>query len=209
MWINCPNRGNRCIVVTLSCKCLSGHSDGSGPLSPSFCLFNRKLSAWTLTYKFTTLPYHVRTLSPEADWAFMALLGLAWKPPWAGAVSAPLKAPYLSFRSVSQLPPFPPPFPVINTCPSPTCSCAATPGGLDIDHARPLSGTMPAYNQHVVICTGQDDWPSRIEDDTARGFFAQRPLARLLKNQLGPKGPLHNVSRAVKRYSNLGKLLMT
>ncbi|KAA6407244.1 MAG: hypothetical protein FRX48_09046 [Lasallia pustulata] len=56
---------------------------------------------------------------------------------------------------------------------------------------------MPAHNQHVVISTGQRDWPSRIEDGGRRGLFGALPLARHLKTHLGPKGnwhdPYHNV----------------
>lgn len=125
----------------------------------------------------------------------MALPGAISKPPWLRAVNAPFNTLCSSFRCLSHLPPPPPPpFPVIKTCPSPTCSCAATPTGLDIDHQRPLSGTIPGYNQHVVICTGKDDWPRRIEDESTTGLFGRRrPFARYLKGQVGPKGDLHDV----------------
>lgn len=63
----------------------------------------------------------------------------------------------------------PPPFPpVVDQCPSPTCPCAPTPelpDGLEIDRTSPLNGVMTAYHQHVLVCTGRDDWPSRIEED--------------------------------------------
>lgn len=58
---------------------------------------------------------------------------------------------------------------------------------------------MPAYNQHVVICTGKDDWPSRIEDGKTPGFFGQPDLAHFLKSLLGPMGSLHDVSQAEER----------
>lgn len=64
----------------------------------------------------------------------------------------------------------PPPFPTIPSCPSPTCSCAETPTmpeGLDIDHSKPLNGTMAAYAEQVLICTGKDDWVSRIEEENS------------------------------------------
>lgn len=56
---------------------------------------------------------------------------------------------------------------------------------------------MPAYNQHVVICTGTDDWPSRIEDGKPSGIFGTLPLARHLKDHLGQKGRLHDVSQVL------------
>lgn len=59
----------------------------------------------------------------------------------------------------------PPPFPTVPTCPSPTCGCADTPAGLDIDHKSPLNGVMTGYAEHVLVCTGQDDWASRIEEE--------------------------------------------
>lgn len=71
-------------------------------------------------------------------------------------------------RHISRLSPFqaPPPFPVLSTCPAPTCPCAPTPSDLDIDRTTPLNGTAPAYSQHLLLSTGHADWPSRIEDDT-------------------------------------------
>ncbi|KAM5452070.1 Altered inheritance of mitochondria protein 32 [Microsporum audouinii] len=61
--------------------------------------------------------------------------------------------------------PIPPPFPVVQSCPEPTCSCAAMPTGLEIDYDQDLNGTMAPYAQQVLISTGQRDWRSRIEDD--------------------------------------------
>lgn len=62
----------------------------------------------------------------------------------------------------------PPPFPVIPDCPEPTCTCAATPAmpdGLKIDRQGQLNGAISSYAEHVLICTGKDDWPSRIEEE--------------------------------------------
>ncbi|RMJ26847.1 hypothetical protein PHISP_02280 [Aspergillus sp. HF37] len=61
----------------------------------------------------------------------------------------------------------PPPFPVTKTCPEFSCSCPtpAMPEGSPIDYEQPLNGTMAAYAQQMVICTGQRDWASRIEND--------------------------------------------
>lgn len=58
-----------------------------------------------------------------------------------------------------------PPFPVLPSCPSPTCPCAETPSGLDIDRSTPLNGTAPAYSEHLLLSTGHANWPSKLEDD--------------------------------------------
>lgn len=41
----------------------------------------------------------------------------------------------------------------------------AFPDGLEIDHAKPLNGTMAPYTEQLLVCTGQNDWPSKVEDD--------------------------------------------
>ena len=61
------------------------------------------------------------------------------------------------------------------------------PSGLDIDHEKPLSGTMPPYAQHVVIRTGRNDWSSKIEDEPGVNF------ARELKMLVGRSGKFHDV----------------
>ncbi|QIX01512.1 hypothetical protein AMS68_007029 [Peltaster fructicola] len=65
------------------------------------------------------------------------------------------------------------------------------PGGLEIDHEKPLGGTMPAYAEQVLISTGKGDWNSKIEDDT------DGKLVRHLRSFIAPKGkysnPFHNV----------------
>ncbi|KAL4926497.1 Sucrase/ferredoxin-like-domain-containing protein [Aspergillus undulatus] len=84
----------------------------------------------------------------------------------------------------------PPPFPVTKICPEPTCSCPPTPSmpeGLPLDYDHPLSGTMAAYAQQIVICTGQRDWTSRIEDDGKGQGWGE--LVRGLKGLLGRGGP--------------------
>ncbi|OIW30070.1 hypothetical protein CONLIGDRAFT_597060 [Coniochaeta ligniaria NRRL 30616] len=90
----------------------------------------------------------------------------------------------------------PPPFPVVPTCPSPTCQCAPTPAmpeGLEIDHKTNLNGLISNYAQHVLVCTGKDDWPSKIEDDNSGDN-----LAADLKELIGRGGvyndPFHNIS---------------
>jgi hypothetical protein len=39
------------------------------------------------------------------------------------------------------------------------------PEGFEIDQTKPLSGTMASYAEQVLICTGQSDWKSRIEEE--------------------------------------------
>ncbi|KAF2128816.1 hypothetical protein P153DRAFT_423297 [Dothidotthia symphoricarpi CBS 119687] len=83
--------------------------------------------------------------------------------------------------------------PVTQTCPSPTCACAATPADLDIDRAAPLLNTMAAYAQHVVVCTGKEDWSSNIEqEEGGTGEFV-----RGLKGVVGRGGegfdPFNNI----------------
>lgn len=63
------------------------------------------------------------------------------------------------------------------------------PSSLDIDHEKPLSGTMPPYTQHVVIRTGKNDWSSKIEDEDTRGVN----FARELKRMVGRGGRLNDV----------------
>ncbi|MCJ1434884.1 hypothetical protein MMC27_004254 [Xylographa pallens] len=96
-----------------------------------------------------------------------------------------------ALRRLSTLRNVPVPYPTIDVCPSPTCSCAPTPPGLAIDHQLPLAGTKPPYAQHIVICTGRDDWPSRIEDEDGPN------LAKELKGLLGPKGRFHNPNHPI------------
>lgn len=88
----------------------------------------------------------------------------------------------------------PPPFPVTKSCPEPSCSCPPTPPmpeGLPIDYDQALNGTMVAYAQQLVICTGQSNWTSRIEDDgEGRGWGE---LARGLRQLLGRGGRYANV----------------
>ncbi|KAK4127499.1 hypothetical protein N657DRAFT_661605 [Parathielavia appendiculata] len=89
-----------------------------------------------------------------------------------------------------------PPFPTTPVCPAPSCPCAPTPDlpeDLPIDHRAPLNGLISNYAQHVLVCTGKDDWPSRIEEDNSGDN-----LAADLRELVGPKGkfndPFHNIS---------------
>lgn len=86
----------------------------------------------------------------------------------------------------------PPPFPTVPTCPSPTCGCAEMPpmpDGLAIDHKSPLNGVMAGYAEHVLVCTGQDDWMSRIEEESSGDN-----LAADLKELFGRGGIYSDVS---------------
>lgn len=39
------------------------------------------------------------------------------------------------------------------------------PEGLDIDFKSNLNGVISGYADQVLVCTGRDDWTSRIEDE--------------------------------------------
>jgi hypothetical protein len=95
----------------------------------------------------------------------------------------------------------PAPFPTIPSCPSPTCSCAETPAmpeGLGIDHSKPLNGTMAAYAEQVLICTGKEDWMSRIEEENSGDN-----LAADLKELMGRGGVYSDVLRPSIAYSRV------
>lgn len=85
-----------------------------------------------------------------------------------------------------------PPFPTVETCPSPTCSCAPTPKlpeGFEIDHKIAIRGLISNYAQQVLVCTGKNDWPSRIEDDNSGDN-----LAADLRELVGRGGVFSDVS---------------
>lgn len=63
------------------------------------------------------------------------------------------------------------------------------PEGLEIDHKAPLNGLISNYREHVLICTGKDDWPSRIEEDSSGDN-----LAADLKELFGRGGKYSDVS---------------
>ena len=84
------------------------------------------------------------------------------------------------------------PFPTIATCPSPTCECAEAPtlpDGLEIDRKSPLNGVISSYAEQVLICTGRDDWASRIEEE-----HSGDNLAADLKELFGRGGKYSDVS---------------
>lgn len=63
------------------------------------------------------------------------------------------------------------------------------PEGLPIDHKGKLNGLISTYAEQVLICTGRDDWPSRIEEDNEG-----QNLAADLKALLGRGGRYTDVS---------------
>ncbi|KAI5918944.1 Sucraseferredoxin-like protein [Camillea tinctor] len=84
----------------------------------------------------------------------------------------------------------------VPSCPSPTCACAETPEmpeGLPIDYEGKLNGLVASYAEQVLICTGKDDWASRIEEENSGDN-----LAADLKELIGRGGvysdPFHNIS---------------
>lgn len=100
-------------------------------------------------------------------------------------------APRRALATRPRRPPPPPPFPTVSTCPSPTCECAATPAGLDIDHKSPLNGVITGYAEQVLVCTGRDDWMSKIEEDNGGDN-----LAADLKELFGRGGTYSDVRAA-------------
>jgi hypothetical protein len=62
------------------------------------------------------------------------------------------------------------------------------PNGLEIDHSKPLRRSMPAYAEHVLICTGLDDWSSRIEEENSGDN-----LAADIKEMIGKGGVYSDV----------------
>lgn len=95
----------------------------------------------------------------------------------------------------------PPPFPVIETCPSPTCQCRETPSGLDIDRELPLNGSIATYAEQILISTGQNDWKSKIEDEESGTFLRQ------VKSLIGRGGTYSDVRRWSADSRQLYKLI--
>jgi hypothetical protein len=103
-------------------------------------------------------------------------------------------------RHISRVRRSPPPFLTIPSCPSPTCACAETPAlpaGLNINYNQPLNGTMAPYAEQVLICTGQRDWKSKIEDENDGDN-----LAADLKELLGRGGRYSDVRLSFLSHVN-------
>jgi hypothetical protein len=66
------------------------------------------------------------------------------------------------------------------------------PEGLPIDHKSPLNGVMSGYAEQVLVCTGQDDWASRIEEESGGDN-----LAADLKELFGRGGTYTDVSARI------------
>lgn len=87
-----------------------------------------------------------------------------------------------------------PSFSIVGACPNPTCDYIQTPSmpdGLAINHERALNGTMAAYSQQLVVCTGSSDWASRIEWDERETAWAR--LVKGVKSLLGRNGKFADV----------------
>jgi hypothetical protein len=86
--------------------------------------------------------------------------------------SRSLLQPYTSFHTTThRSQPRQPPsssstraFPTVEECPAPTCECAPAPE-LEIDRKSKLAGIFVPYVEQVLVCTGRDDWASRVEED--------------------------------------------
>lgn len=63
------------------------------------------------------------------------------------------------------------------------------PEGLEIDHESPLKGVISGYAEQVLVCTGRDDWASKIEDESGGDN-----LAADLKELFGRGGVYSDVS---------------
>ncbi|KAF2207784.1 hypothetical protein CERZMDRAFT_50483 [Cercospora zeae-maydis SCOH1-5] len=94
-------------------------------------------------------------------------------------------------RIAIPLPSTPPPVPVIETCPSPTCQCRETPPGLDIERETDLNGSMAAYAEQILLCTGKEDWKSKTEDEEDAVLLRQ--LRQFLVRGGKYVDPYHNV----------------
>lgn len=115
------------------------------------------------------------------------------------------RAPYIrSFRafstSIPRLQSPTPSIPYTETCPSPTCACAAAPPDLDIDRKTPLLNTMAPYTEQVLLATGKEDWTSNLEDDS--GLTAD--FVKGLKSIIGKGGEAFDVCKppAIRRSYN-------
>lgn len=89
-----------------------------------------------------------------------------------------------------------PPFPMIPTCPDPTCPCSSMPAGLDIDRKAHLSGTMSAHSQHLIVSTGRSDWTSRIENEQDTAVWGK--FTADVKSMLGRKGEFFDVCLSLR-----------
>ncbi|KAF2710687.1 hypothetical protein K504DRAFT_480820 [Pleomassaria siparia CBS 279.74] len=90
--------------------------------------------------------------------------------------------------------------PYTPTCPPSTCICAPTPDNLDIDRTTPLLNTMAPYAQHVVICSGQPDWTSRIEDEQSSAGDFMRGLRGVVGREGKRFDPFNNIVATMSSF---------
>lgn len=67
------------------------------------------------------------------------------------------------------------------------------PADLDIEQEQNINGSMPTYAEQVLICTGKEDWKSKIEDED------DGLLVKELKKLLGRNGKFSDVGHTVYR----------
>ena len=79
--------------------------------------------------------------------------------------------------------------PHIDACPSPTCACAPMPE-LDIDRKSKMRGVFVPYKEQVLVCSGRDDWTSKIEEEEGPAG----DVVRGLKGGFGRGGQFCDVS---------------
>ncbi|ORY97355.1 Sucrase/ferredoxin-like-domain-containing protein [Syncephalastrum racemosum] len=75
------------------------------------------------------------------------------------------------------------------SCPMPCDDHKQYPSYLQFDRDSPLLGSMKPYGRHIMISTGQSDWPEHIDDDTSSLAAA---LTEVLKEKKADKGELRN-----------------
>lgn len=80
--------------------------------------------------------------------------------------------------------------PHVGACPEPSCACEPPPPGLDIDRKSRLRGVFVPYKEQVLVCSGQDDWVSKVEEEEG----AAGDLVRGLKGGFGRGGRFSDVS---------------
>jgi len=64
------------------------------------------------------------------------------------------------------------------------------PPDLDIDQKSSLANTMPHYAEQLILCTGQEDWSSRIEDEAGGTGEFVRGVRDVLGMGKGAKGTI-------------------
>ncbi|KAL2885884.1 Sucraseferredoxin-like protein [Ceratocystis lukuohia] len=105
-------------------------------------------------------------------------------------------------------------------CPASPAPCPTAAPDLPDSHpltSEGLHGAMAAYLEHVVVCTGTNDWPSRIEDGVMDGSGTEiggdggktaiqggRNIAAEFKTLLGRNGTFQNSNFSVIASSLTG-----